>query len=680
MRGFSGTDERRSATADLLRLIDSVPSGVAVVDSAGVIALANRQIEREFGYPRDELIGRAIDTLISDSSAADHENARGVMTLDTSAAVGRTFVGRQRDGSECPVDVELHPLATANDSSLFAVIVDLMTPEDVERKKTTIKMLEVHALVEGLAGEMLMARRRADRLKSQVEETIRFERLVADVSVQFINLPIDRINDAVLDALRHIGEMLNLDRCTFFQIESDGSAVSPIGWHRQEFPPAPAPVVVKDTFPWVHRAVQSGRVVCFSSVDEIPDEMTREGYQSLGIRSSVTVPLSVMGRIVGGVGFNMLRAERSWSPEVVQHLTLFATAFGNLLSRSEKQQALETALAEVERLRDRLQAENVYLRREVSDRFGNRGAIVGETPQVQRALALVEQVAATNSTVLLLGETGTGKELFASRIHELSARRERMMVRVNCSAIPVTLVESELFGAEKGAFTGAVAQHVGRFEVANHSTIFLDEIGDLPLDIQVKLLRVLEERQIERLGNPRPIRVDTRIIAATHRNLEQRIAEGAFREDLFYRLNVFPIQIPPLRERADDIPLLVWRFVDEFSKVFGKRVDGVSRENMTALQRYSWPGNIRELRNAVERAMILAKGPRLNIPVPMAQVAITPRSLKLTDVEREHIRRVLQAAGWRIRGTGGAADRLGMRPTTLETRMAKLGLARPKAS
>jgi len=252
------------------------------------------------------------------------------------------------------------------------------------------------------------------------------------------------------------------------------------------------------------------------------------------------------------------------------------------------------------------------------------------------------------------------------------------MVRVNCSAIPSTLMESELFGREKGAFTGALARQVGRFELADQSTIFLDEIGDLPLDIQVKLLRVIEERQIERLGNPKPIRVDTRIIAATHRNLEQRVVEGAFREDLFYRLNVFPIRIPPLRERAEDIPLLVWRFVEEFARAFGKSVEGIPRENLEALQRYHWPGNIRELRNVVERAMIVATTSRLTIAVPMQ--AAPPRMLeRLDEVEKEHIRSVLELTGWRIRGPAGAADRLGLRPTTLETRMAKLGLKRPKA-
>jgi transcriptional regulator with GAF, ATPase, and Fis domain len=305
--------------------------------------------------------------------------------------------------------------------------------------------------------------------------------------------------------------------------------------------------------------------------------------------------------------------------------------------------------------------------------------VVAQSAAVRRVLDQVRQVASTDSTVLLLGETGSGKELFATRVHQLSARRMRAMVKVNCAAIPDTLIESELFGREKGAFTGALARQIGRFELADHSTIFLDEIGDLAPDTQVKLLRVLEEKEVERLGSPRPIRVDTRIIAATHRDLESRVAEGRFREDLYYRLNVFPIHVPPLRERKEDVPLLVWWFVDEFSRAFGKRIDTISRRNMAALQDYPWPGNIRELRNVVERAMIAATGNQLTLHLPQTSTGLGPRSVKLMDVEREHILRVLERTNWRIRGAGAAADQLGLKPTTLETRMAKLGLRRPLA-
>ena len=304
--------------------------------------------------------------------------------------------------------------------------------------------------------------------------------------------------------------------------------------------------------------------------------------------------------------------------------------------------------------------------------------LTGRSPGLRRVLEQVRQVATTDSTVLLLGETGSGKDLIATQVHSLSARRNRPMVKVNCAAIPETLIESELFGREKGAFTGALSKQIGLFELADRSTIFLDEIGDLAPDLQVKLLRVLEDKEISRLGSPRPIKVDVRIIAATHRNLEQRVAEGLFREDLYYRLNVFPVHVLPLRERIDDIPLLVWRFVDEFSRAFGKRVDRISGENMLALQQYSWPGNIRELRNLVERAMITSTGNQLTVVLPRRPAVALRCSVKLIDVEREHILTVLESTKWRIRGTGGAAEQLGLKPTTLETRMTKLGLSRPR--
>jgi formate hydrogenlyase transcriptional activator len=304
----------------------------------------------------------------------------------------------------------------------------------------------------------------------------------------------------------------------------------------------------------------------------------------------------------------------------------------------------------------------------------------GPSPAIRGTLALASQVAGTDATVLILGETGTGKELLATLIHEQSTRAARPMVRINCAAIPETLLESELFGREKGAFTGATDRQVGRFELADRSTIFLDEIGDLPASAQVKLLRVLEERTIERLGSGRPIRVDARILAATHRNLEQAVAEGTFREDLFYRLNVFPVRMPALRQRLEDIPQLVARYVAEFAAAFGKPIDTIRSESMAALQRYGWPGNVRELRNVVERAMINARGRELTIDLPRTMLSVGKPSDRLADVEKAHVREVLDLTHWRIRGANGAADRLGLRPTTLESRMAKLGLTRPRAA
>jgi transcriptional regulator with GAF, ATPase, and Fis domain len=334
------------------------------------------------------------------------------------------------------------------------------------------------------------------------------------------------------------------------------------------------------------------------------------------------------------------------------------------------------ALEDVQRLRERLERENVYLRQEAKRRLGPEG-IVGRGEAIRRTLALADQVAATDSTVLLFGETGSGKERFAAYIHECSRRHDRPMIRVNCSAIPMSLLESELFGREKGAYTGALSKQVGRFELAHGSTLFLDEIGELPVEVQVKLLRVLEERTIERLGNPRPISIDVRIIAATHRDLAAAVRDGRFREDLYYRLNVFPISLPPLRERREDIPLLIQAFVDQLAETMGKRIEDVDAASVEALIAYGWPGNVRELRNVVERAMIMTNGPSLRIAAPRIDTSEAVAPTDLTAVERTHILQVLHDTAWRIRGAHGAAARLGLKPTTLESRIKKLGLTRP---
>jgi formate hydrogenlyase transcriptional activator len=353
----------------------------------------------------------------------------------------------------------------------------------------------------------------------------------------------------------------------------------------------------------------------------------------------------------------------------------------DLSERRLSEEQLRAALAENQRLQSALKAENVFLRQEV-ERGVRMASITGESAAVRQVLQQAERVAVTGSTVLLLGETGTGKERFAAFIHGQSPRRDHLMVRVNCAAIPATLMESELFGREKGAYTGALSRQVGRFELAHGSTIFLDEIGDLPAEVQVKLLRVLQERQIERLGSPTPINVDVRIIAATHQNLEEAVQAGRFREDLYYRLNVFPIRIPPLRERRDDIAPLAREIIAELEKTMGRHFEYVSKASMESLTRYDWPGNVRELRNVLERAMILGSGPTLSVALPSAPAgpaaaAPVAGGDGIADVERQHILTVLEKTGWRIRGEAGAAKSLGLKPTTLEHRMVKLGITRP---
>ena len=511
-----------------------------------------------------------------------------------------------------------------------------------------------------------------------VATRVHFEALLADLSAQFVNLPADRVDDAIQSAQRSIIETLELDRSTLFQFSDvdGGDLIYTHYWARPEWPAPPARASAREHFPWATAKLLNGEILAFSSTDEIP-EPDRSSMRRFQTRSNVTIPLVVGGRVIGAVAFGALQAEREWPPEIVTRLRLIAEVFANALARKRTEEELRTALAEVKSLRDRLRDENAYLRREVSTLQG-RSLVVGKSAAIEAALAQASQVAPTAATVLLTGETGTGKELFAAHIHDLSPRRNRVMVRVNCAAIPSALIESELFGREKGAYTGALARQAGRFEVADKSTLFLDEIGELPMDVQVKLLRALQERQIERLGSSKPINVDLRIIAASNRDLEKAVEQGTFREDLYYRLNVFPIRVPPLRERIEDLPLLVWSFVDELCKSLGKRVDSISKANMLAIQRYAWPGNVRELRNVVERAMIVANGPTLTIDLPKSALATPQPSIALVDIERDHIRAVLGRVNWRVRGSGGGAEILGMKASTLESRMVKLGIQRPQ--
>ncbi len=348
--------------------------------------------------------------------------------------------------------------------------------------------------------------------------------------------------------------------------------------------------------------------------------------------------------------------------------------------RKKAEGSLQGTYAEIKQLKDRLQAENIYLKQEV-DRQYNFGEIIGNSTVLSRVFLQVEQVAPMNATVLLLGETGTGKGVVARAIHSSSARKNRPLITVNCTTLPATLVESELFGRERGAFTGSDSKQIGRFELADGGTIFLDEIGEMPLELQCKLLRVIQDGEFERLGSPRTIKTDVRIIAATNRNLEEGIRKGTFREDLYYRLNVFPITMPPLRQRADDIPLLVNHFVAKFNKKIGKKIESVSKETLNALQEYRWPGNVRELESVIERAVIISQGHSLQVldsfdTFHKAENASGHDIKALADLERDHVLQVLKKTGWRIEGKNGAAVLLGLNASTLRARMRKYGIVR----
>jgi formate hydrogenlyase transcriptional activator len=390
-----------------------------------------------------------------------------------------------------------------------------------------------------------------------------------------------------------------------------------------------------------------------------------------GLKRTCFVPLATHRGTLGFLTLNR-RAAAPFAPDELERSSQAA---------AQVAMALENALAfgEIAALKDRLAHENVYLEEEIrgAQHFGE---VVGESKALKRILGQVATVAPTDASVLLLGETGTGKELIARAIHGAGDRRGRALVTVNCATSPAGLLESEWFGHERGAFTGALAQKIGRFELAHQGTLFLDEIGDVPLELQSKLLRALQEREIERLGSTRTIRVDFRLIAATNRDLEEMVARREFRSDLYYRLNVFPIRIPPLRERREDIPLLVRYFAQRFAKRLRRPLESVSRESMEILCRWSWPGNIRELQNVVERAVILSTGTVLNVTRSEFESSSPPTSLPVTleEAERAHILRALDETGWVIGGAGGAAARLGLKRTSLVSTMRRLGIVRPR--
>jgi formate hydrogenlyase transcriptional activator len=449
--------------------------------------------------------------------------------------------------------------------------------------------------------------------------------------------------------------------------------------------------VPRDTSP-SSQAIASGQpfLARGAEIDRYPNEIIK-ALRTSGVQTICCVPLITRGETFGTLNVASRRIE-AFSPQDVELLQQVAAQIAI---------AVENALAfkEIEALKNKLAEEKLYLEEEIRSEF-NFEEIIGESPALKRALAQVELAAPAGTTVLLLGETGTGKELFARAIHNLSPRRDRTFVKVNCAAIPSGLLESELFGHERGAFTGAMNQKIGRFELADRGTLFLDEVGDLPLELQPKLLRVLQEQEFERLGSNRTQRVDVRVVAATNQDLPKLVSERAFRSDLFYRLNVFPIQIPALRERAEDLPLLVRYFVQRFSRQLNKGVEYIPAEAMDALTHYSWPGNVRELENLIERAVLLSPGKELRIPFAelkspsvsgaapatdssssltslTSSTSLTSPISSLEEAERQHILRALKQTQWRIAGPKGAAVLLDIKRTTLQARMRKLGIRRP---
>jgi formate hydrogenlyase transcriptional activator len=479
----------------------------------------------------------------------------------------------------------------------------------------------------------------------------------------------DELFTAISEVLARV---VRFDRLALSMYDSESDVLRLVTYagpyHREDYTPI-GRVLDLDDSP-AGRAFLNQKPVLRRDLELERQTSSEERAYGHGFRSLCALPVTVRGRRIGAITVGSL-AKNQYTDGDAEFLMEIANQIGIAVDNMRSHE-------ETQALRARFEAEAVYLQEEIKTEH-NFEEIIGQSAPVRRLLRNLEQVAPTEATVLIQGETGTGKELLARAVHDRSRRKDRPLVKVNCGSIPAGLVESELFGHERGAFTGATQRRIGRFELANGGTIFLDEVTELPVDTQVKLLRVLQEGEFERVGSSQTIKVDVRVIAATNRDLKEIVKNGTFRSDLFYRLHVFPLNVPALRERKDDIPLLVNFFLSKFSKKLGKDVRGVSQKSVEGLARYDWPGNVRELQNIVERAVVLARGPIVQVDDSMMHVDASETSAldTLENTERNHILRALNETHWVVHGKKGAAEILGLNPSTLRSRMEKLGIKRP---
>ncbi len=631
-------DQSRKIFELLQGIFDHSPSVIYVKDLKGQNLMVNSAFAAVVGLDPKEIVGKT-DYELFPKEVADIYRDADRQVIDTGKPMKFEDTCPHEDGTHSYISLRF-PLHNSN-GEIYA-IAGIST--------------DINELMEA---------------KNTVQGQLQFEYFITELSAKFINLPVEEVNEQIENGLKLVVTALEVDRSSLFQLSEDGTEMLVTHSFAQKgLEPTPRIQVQKD-FPWAASKLQQGEILRISSLNDLPEEaaLDRKNMARIHIKSTLIIPISLAGSINYVLTIGSLKQERSWDAKMIPRLQLIGEIFVNALERKKTDE-------KINHLVHQLESENIYLQEEVKGSY-SFDEIVGKSAEIKYILNQVEQIAPTTTPVLILGETGTGKELIARAIHSTSDRGKRPLVKINCSTLPATLAESELFGHEKGAFTGANKQQIGRFEFADGATIFLDEIGDLPLELQPKLLRVLQDGEFERLGNPRTIKVDVRIIAATNLNLEKEIQEKRFRQDLFYRLNVFPLTIPPLRQRRDDIPLLVTSLVKKISKKMRKHFDTMPRQTIRKLQNYNWPGNIRELENLIERAVITSPEPKLRINLPEQMSLGVEGNKTLQEIDREYMLRVLKDTQWRIKGTNGAADNLGINPSTLRDRMKKLGIKRP---
>lgn len=542
----------------------------------------------------------------------------------------------------------------------------------------------------GVIGEVLFNVLYRKRAETEAERLRQFEQTVATTAAEFVHLPHEQVDAKIEKALERICKCVDADLCTRLQWKNSDKSTMVVS-HEWDADFINGPhfqgTIIADEYAWLAGQLKKSEPILIENLDDFPPEAEAErmACERIGIQSILWAPFVDIHGLQGYIVLGTVNRPGSWLKGALPQLGLLGNIITNALEQQRSDLELQQAYLDIEELKDHLEAENMGLREEIKESFFE-DEFIGKSHALKIILHQVQQVANTDSTVLLQSETGTGKTHIARLLHRQSRRKDRPLVIVNCATLPAELIESELFGHEKGAFTGAINRKIGRFELADGATIFLDEIGDLPIQLQAKLLRVLQDREFERLGSSTTRTVDTRVIAATNRDLDKLIDQGMFREDLYYRLSVFPIRLPPLRERRSDIPLLIWFFVTTLQAPLGRKIEKIHTRTMNALTSYDWPGNVRELRNIIERAMILSRGTTLELENAFpdhhrsdhtSSPTHNRQSENLEDVERTHIIKVLEECNWKIRGEDGAAEHLGLKRTTLQSRMKKLGIQRP---